>query len=234
MSTSTPRVTSPSLKPRMLFFMQPGPFAKALARRRGLVVLLDLPAVVGLALEDVVAERVHVGGGRGVVRGGDHVHGRARRASCRRAHQELDLERRRVVGEHLLVERVRHRHRQALLDQRRGLLALGRRDQVEGADLVAGAPAAPVRDVLHHLHDLGPGGIGRRPPARLRRSSARRAPTDASQRRESPRQSPPRTRRVACRILRNRAENNTGGARDPGPGARYWADSVTPSRPSPS
>ena len=122
-------------------------------------VLLDFPAVVGLALEDVVAERVHMGGGGGVISRRDHVHRRARPHLAVGTHQERDLEGRRVVGQHFLVEGVRHRHRQALADQRHGLLTLGRGDEVEGADLVGGAPAPPVRDVLHHLHDLGPGRV---------------------------------------------------------------------------
>src|SRR5688500_14017871 len=41
------------------------------------------------------------------------------------------------------------RYAGARLHQRRRLLALGRRDQVDGAELVVFAPAAPVRQLPH-------------------------------------------------------------------------------------
>ncbi len=41
-----------------------------------------------------------------------------------------------------------HGYREALLHQRRRLLALGRCDQVQGADLILPAPASPVRQIF--------------------------------------------------------------------------------------
>ena len=87
------------------------------------------------------------------------------------------------------------------------------------------APAAPVRDVLHHLDDLGAGrdsGGGAAPWACDAPGVGELEPTRAAASTNDI---------VACRIRRAESEDTTGGARAPGPRSWVMARRAPPRAP---
>ena len=124
---------------------------------------LEVETVIDLAVVRHVAERVQMGHQAAVVL--DLValpEEPALDVDVEHAPDRADQYRRSVrTGLVGVVERgdahvARHRDRSAGLDQASGRHTFGRRDQVEGAELVVRAPAAPVRQVGHPRLELLP------------------------------------------------------------------------------
>ena len=111
--------------------------AARMAVRQHLLLVRHV-AVVGRPVVEDVGERVDVRHAVAVVADVPPV-----------AAEAVDLldERAAVVDRRLGIEVERQRHGHAVAHQRGGLAALGRRDQVQRADLVVRAPAPPVRQL---------------------------------------------------------------------------------------
>jgi len=62
--------------------------------------------------------------------------------------KHLDLVGKRIVDGLDGIDVGRHRHRESLLHEGRRLAPFGRRDQIEGADLIVLAPAPPIGELF--------------------------------------------------------------------------------------